>query len=446
MVQGIHVVVETTMAARDILRHKWSAITIAVTVGAIACATIVVLCSMPPSAIVMATGAEGGAYYEFGKRYRAELAHANVEVRLVKTAGSLENLTSLLDPHSAVSVALVQGGTIKTEDSSELESLGTVFYEPLWLFRRREVGGGGLEGLRGKKIAIGPDRSGTQALSLELLKRHGIGDQVSELLPLVTREAADRLLAGDIDAAFVVASWDAPDVQRLLADKHIELSSYPQADAYVALYPFLSKVVVPRGVRDLANDQPPTDVVLIAPKASLVVRKDLHPAIQLLLLNAAVHIHSEPGIFRRANEFPAAEAVGLPLSGEALRFYKSGPPFLHNYLPFRIAELVGKLAILLILILGVLYPMMRFLPVLYDWTMRRKILRLYGELRFLEDELEALGSKNVAGKTAAQLDRLDQQANRLRVRVAYASMLYILRHHIDLVRAGLKKHVDKAVE
>ena len=431
------------MAARDFLRNNWPAITVAVTAAAITVAGGVMLLSIPPRTIGMATGALGGAYYEFGNRYRDELARANVAVRVVQTAGSPENLALLHDPHSGVSAALVQGGTINPEDSSELESLGTVFYEPLWLFRRSEVAGGGLDGLRGRKIAIGPDRSGTQALTLELLKRHGIRQQVSELLPLATRDAADKLLAGDIDAAFMVASWDAPDVQRLLAAKHIELSSYPQADAYVALYPFLTKVVVPRGVRDLANDQPPTDVVLIAPKASLVVRKDLHPALQLLLLTAAEQIHAGPGIFQHTGEFPAAEAFGLQLSDEALRFYKSGPPFLHNYLPFWVAELIGKLVILLIPILGVLYPMMRFLPLLYDWTVRRKISRLYSELRFLEEELEAPGGKNVAGEIAMQLEELEQQANRLRVPIAYASMLYMLRHHIDLVRTSLKRHADK---
>jgi TRAP transporter TAXI family solute receptor len=434
------------MAARDVLRNNWPAVTIAVTAAAIAFAAVVMLLGLPPRTIVMATGGMGGAYYEFGNRYRAELARTNVALRVMQTAGSLENLALLRNPQSGVSVALVQGGTIKPEDGSDLESLGTVFYEPLWLFRRREAGGTGLDGLRGKKIAIGPDRSGTQAIALELLKRHGIDQQVSELLPLATRESGDRLLAGDIDGAFMVASWDAPEVKQLLDSKDVELSGYPQADAYVALYPFLNKVVVPRGVRDLADDQPPIDVALVAPKASLVVRKDLHPAIQLLLLNAAVQIHSAPGIFQRANEFPAAEAFGLSLSDEALRFYKSGPPFLHNYLPFWAAELIGKLVILLIPILGVLYPMMRFLPVLYDWTMRHKISRLYGELRFLEEELETFSGKNAAGKIAIQLEQLEKQANRLKVPVAYASMLYMLRLHIDLVRAGLTRHADKAAE
>ena len=166
--------------------------------------------------------------------------------------------------------------------------------------------------------------------------------------------------------------WNAPVVQQLLADERVALSGFPHADAFVALYPFLNKVIVPRGVTDLARDQPPADVILIATKTSLVVRQDLHPALQYLLLNVATEIHSGPSIFNRANEFPAAEAIDMPLSSEASRFYKSGLPFLHDYFPFWMAALLGKLIILLIPILGVLYPMIRFLPRLYDWAMRSK--------------------------------------------------------------------------
>jgi hypothetical protein len=155
-----------------------------------------------------------------------------------------------------------------------------------------------------------------------------------------------------------------------------------------------------------------------------------------------VHIHSAPGIFQHANEFPAGEAADIPLSNEALRFYKSGPPLLHNYLPFWIAELTAKLIILLIPILGVLYPMTQFLPRLYDWAMRSKVLRLYGELRFLEDEIEdARGTKCDTSEMIARLDRLDEQANRVKLPVAYANMLYSLRDHIDLVREKMRRQL-----
>src|SRR5215813_2093019 len=291
------------MAVRDALRQNWPAITIAVTAIAIVCAAVVMLRGMPPRTIVMATGPEGGAYYEFGKRYRAELAATNVEVRLLATAGSLENLALLRDPHSGVSVALIQGGIVRADDSSGLETLGTVFYEPLWQFQRLELRDAGLGGVRGSKISIGAEGSGTRALLLELLKRNGIEEQAAELPALTPRTASEKLLAGEIDVTFMVASWEAPEVQRLLADEHVRLADYPRADAYVALYPFLHKVVVPEGVRDLAKDQPPNDVVLIAVKAGLMVRDTLHPALQLLLLNAAVQIHGGSSIFQRANEF-----------------------------------------------------------------------------------------------------------------------------------------------
>jgi TRAP transporter TAXI family solute receptor len=431
------------MAAKDVIRNNWPTITICVTAAAIAVAAIAMLRSVPPDKIVIATGGQGGAYYGFGNRYSEELARAGVKVEVRATNGSPENLALLHDPKSGVSAALIQGGIVSPDDARDIETLGTVFYEPLWLFGKRGVTGKGLGGLRGKTVAVGPDGSGTQKLVLELLQRHGINGQVSKLLPLTTAEGRDRLLAGTIDAAFMVSSWDAPDVQRLLTDANIELSGYPQADAYVALDPFLQKVVVPRGLRDLAADQPTADVVLVAAKASLVVRKDLHPAIQFLLLRAARQIHAMPGVFHRANEFPADEAVGLPLSEAARRFYKQDLPFLYNYLPYWIADLIGKLVFLLIPIIGLLYPMMRALPKVYDWTIRHRIRRLYGELRLLDEQHKSAGGKDNVGRITAALERLEEQANGLKVPVAYANQLYDLRHHIGIVRGSLNGRTER---
>src|SRR5262245_3331042 len=441
------------MPIRAFLHHHWPTVTIAVTAAAIGCAALVMLRNMPPHRIVMATGPEGSAYQEDGKRYQAALAKAGVEVQLRATAGSVETAELLRDPRSGVSVGLMQGGVVGVmqgggaANTAGLESLGTVAYEPLWWFRRREIQGVGAEGLRGRKIAIGPPGSGTRALSLELIKRNGMERQVGELLALSPREAAEKLEAGEIDVAFMMTSWDAPVVQELLADERVALSGFPHADAVVALYPFLNKVIVPRGVTDLTRDQPPADVTLIATKTSLVVREDLHPAIQYLLLNAAREIHSGPSIFNHANAFPAAEAIDMPLSSEAARFYKSGLPFLHDYFPFWMAALLGRLMILLIPILAVLYPMMRFLPALYDWAMRSKVLRMYGELRLLEHEMaNARGSGRDMREVISRLDRLEEQANHLRVPVAYASELYMLRDHIDLVREGVRKQAEKPAE
>src|SRR5262245_1623962 len=423
------------MALREFLRSNWHLLTIAVTAGVIVCAPVFLLSTMPPHSIAMATGPEGGGYYEIGRQYQELLARSGVELRLVPTAGSVENLALLRDPKSGVDMALVQGGSIGNS-AGELESLGTLFYEPLWIFHRGGVEGATLAALRGRQVSIGPVGRGSHALLLRLLKLNEM-DQGVELLTLPPEDAADKLLAGEIDAAALLASWDAPVVQQLITNDQVELLNLARADAYVALYPFLSKVTLPRGVGNLAKDLPPADVALFASKASLVVRKELHSAIQYLLLSTAMQIHSGMSMFHRAGRFPAAEGIELPLSREAVQFYKSGQPFLQHNLPFWMASLVGHLLVLLIPIVAVLYPLMRFLPALYGWLMRRKIARLYGELRFLEDEITGGGGPTDAAQLMARLDQLEKQANQLRMPIAYESMMYLWRNHIRAVRNRL---------
>ena len=141
-------------------------------------------------------------------------------------------------------------------------------------------------------------------------------------------------------------------------------------------------------------------------------------------------------MFHRAGRFPAVEGIELPLSSEAVQFYKSGQPFLQHNLPFWMASLVGHLLLLLIPIVAVLHPLMRFCT-LYGWLMRRKIARLYGELRFLEDEITGGGGPTDATQLMARLDQLEKQANQLRMPIAYESMMYLLRNNIGVVRNRL---------
>jgi hypothetical protein len=105
------------------------------------------------------------------------------------------------------------------------------------------------------------------------------------------------------------------------------------------------------------------------------------------------------------------------------------------------ASVVGRLLVLLIPIVAVPYPMVRFLPAMYNWLMRAKISRLYGELGFLEDEIEAGGETADRSSLIARLDQLEKQANQLKVPMAHASMMYLLRNHISVVRERLKNAV-----
>jgi len=397
-------------------------------------AAVALIDPLPPRTVVMATGAQGGAYAEAGRRYQAVLARSGVHLDLRSTNGSLDNLGMLRDPAAGVSIALAQGGLTTATETADVVSLGTVFYEPIWIFVRGtpslEPGSRGFTG----RVSIGERGSGTRALATELLA--SIGQDLSrvEVVDLSNADAGEALLRGELDMAMMVSGWEAPIVHRLLIAPGIATLTAPRADAHVALHPYLSKLTLPHGVADLVSDRPPADVQLMAGKASLLVRKDLHPAIQYLLLEAASEIHGGPGIFHRAGQFPAAEPMDLPLSDAARQYHRSGVPWLQRHLPFWLASLAAQALMLLVPIVGVVYPIFKLLPALYGWIMRRRIFHLYGELKFLEAELEARGADKAGSELSAKLDQLEARADHMHVPKAFTHMVYTLRLHIEIVR------------
>ncbi|HUL91545.1 MAG TPA: TAXI family TRAP transporter solute-binding subunit [Burkholderiales bacterium] len=417
----------------------WTLVALAVAVAAVVWLAFGLLKPTPPRVVTMATAAEGSISAELGKRYRELLARDGVELRLSPAAGAVAYVERLRDSKSGVSVAVVPGGITTGRESPELVSLGTLFYEPLWIFSRGRVLAERERLSRKLRISVGVEGSGSRAFSVEFLARLGIEDgRNASLLALPSGEAAEKLVRGEIDAAILLDAWESPLVKQLLAVRDVHLVNAPRADSWVALYPYLNKVVLPAGVADMARDVPPTSVTLLAPKASLVVRKDLHPAIQYLLLQAAAQIHSGPGVFNKAGDFPAPESIDLPLSDQARQFYKTGPPFLQRHLPFWLAILIQQLLVLLIPVLGLLYPLLRFAPAVFAWAMRRKIFRLYRELKLLDDELAARHPHRVEDLTA-RLERLDEEADRLWLPISFRPLLYQLRMHISLVRERMKR-------
>ena len=388
----------------------------------------------PPRSVAMAIDPEGSYGAELGKRYRELLARDGIDLRLVPTAGAVDSVVRLRDPKSGISIAIIPGGVSNQQDSPGQESLGTLFYQPLWLFSR----GQHLESLgqlRNLRISIGPQGSASHLLALEFLARVGIIDQRSAtLLSLTPQEASAKLLSGEIDAAILIGAFETPAVRQLLMAKEIHLASIRRVDAWVALYAFLYKLVLPAGVADMAENRPPADVPLLATKASLVVRSDLHPAIQYLLLEAASQIHSESGVFHRAGQFPAPESIDLPLSAHARQFYKTGPPFLQRNLPFWLAVLVQQVLVLLLPVVGVLYPLLRVSPKIFMSIQTRRVYRLYSDLRLLERESASAGSTKDDKDFIERLDRLEDRVSHLWVLPSLRSQLYDLRLHIQLVR------------
>jgi len=407
--------------------------------GALALALAIFFANpMPPSTVVIATGAQGGEYAAVGERYREFLARNGVRLELRSTNGSVDNVALLGDPSSRVSVAPVQSGITSEREAPDLVSLGTPFYEPFWLLSRIPASELKARLSAGLRLSLGAPGSGTYKLGHELAAAVGLDSTQVQVLDLDTSHAVDALTKGDVDVIAVVLAWGAPAFQQLLLDPSVHALDWRRADAQVALRPYLSKLVLPRGIVDLAHDRPPEDVTLIAAKASLIVRKDLHPALQYLLLQAATEIHGGPGVFHKAGRFPAAEAIDLPLSDYARDYYRNGRPFLERHLPFWLAAIASQTLLLVIPLVAVLYPLLRVLPAIYGWGMRRRIFRLYGELKFLEAEFELDSTPERASGLLEQLRRLEDRAGHIRVPVSFAYLLYTLKQHIQLVRGRLQ--------
>ncbi|HEY4212516.1 MAG TPA: TAXI family TRAP transporter solute-binding subunit [Steroidobacteraceae bacterium] len=378
----------------------------------------------------MATGPPGGAYARTAARYREILARDGVNLRLVPTNGAVENVRLLLDRRSTVSVGLVQAGSVSEKEGRGLASLGTVFYEAVWVFCRCSSGHAFAD-LSDGRLSIGPEGSAGRPLALKLLALNGVDTQRLELFGYPPQEAGRALLEGKIGGAVILTGWDSSVAQELARAPNITLQGFPRADAYVALDRTFSKVRLPRGVADLAHDRPPEDMTLIALKASLVVRKDLHPALQYLLVRAAMEVHGRAEMFQHANEFPAPEEIDLPLSDEARHVYTAGPSFLQRTLPFWLAELVQRLLILIVPVVGFIYPLWSLVPRLYRWRVQQRIYRLYGELKSLERDLRLAPLRE---SIVRRLDDMDRRVLELHIPAAYGPMAYDLKLHIHALR------------
>jgi TRAP transporter TAXI family solute receptor len=397
----------------------------------------------PPKRLTMTTGAEGGAYRAFAERYREILSRNSIDLQLLPSSGSIENLRRLEDENSGVDVGLVQSGSRSEGDTAGLVSLGSLYYEPLWVFYRGRNALDRLSQLHGKRVSIGGEGSGIRRLALQLLAANDAARQPTVLLDLGMSDAAEALQRREIDALFIIAGPDSPVVQKLLRAEGVRLMNFRQAMAYTRLFPFLSSVVLPQGAIDLARNIPPHDTMLLSPTATLVARESLHPALTVLLIQAATEVHGQAGLFQRAGEFPAATATDFPLSEDAKRFYQSGPSFLQRYLPFWVAVLVQRMMVMLVPLIAVLIPLMRILPSVYTWRVRRRIYRWYGELKYLEHDLEQNREPQRITEYLKRLDQIEQRVSRLKVPLAYSGQFYMLRQHIGFVRDMIRNSQTK---
>lgn len=395
-----------------------------------------------PKHVVIATGSPEGAYFAFANQYREILARDGITLEVRNTAGSVENNRLLLDEDSGVSLALMQGGTGSSESQGKIDSLASLYLEPIWVFYRGDEPISRLTDLRGKRISIGLDGSGTREVALTLLERNQIGDandQQTTLVSLGSRDSVDALQSGEVDVAFFVVSPHSQIVHELLSTEGVNLMSFRRAKAYQRLFPFLTSVTLAEGMLDLEGNVPASDIVLLAPTANLVARHDLHSALVPLLLKANFEVHGDGGFLEQAGEFPSAQHVEFPLKRTARQYLTSGPTLFYKYLPFWLAAWLNQVKLVLLPLCTLAFPLVKAAPPVYRWRIRSKIYRWYRVLRDVDQKLKQSDAQPDFQVEIARLERVEHELSEVSVPLSYMEEFYNLRLHISVSLDRLRR-------
>lgn len=392
----------------------------------------------PPSQLIMATGSPTGAYHRFGLSLKKILAENGIELELKNSAGSMDNASLLAK--GEVDIAMIQGGTPVNEvkGGEEIRSLGSLYYEPLWIFHRIEPPPSGLQQLSGRRVNKGVKGSGTQQLVNELLRLNNM--EKEKFSELSNADASKALTTGKLDTLFMVSGENSSDIQTLFEAKGVAIMDLTRAEAYHLHRRYLSKLTLPPGAINLENDRPPEARNLIAVTAMLAANEELHPALVDLLLMTSKRIVEKPTLFSKLGEFPSGNYLSIPLDKDAERFHQRGPSFLQRYLPFWAATLVDRMIVMLVPLIALVLPLVKVFPPVYRWRVRSRIYRWYADLKRIEVRLDK-GEAGPELEEAIQL--LEGDVKQVETPLSYTDELYHLRNHINLVKARINEQGAK---
>lgn len=406
----------------------------------LACAAIYIFADpAPPKRLVIATGDGEGDYDTYAKLYKDTFKENGIDLIIRPSSGAQESLRELQDPKSDVGAAFVQDGLGSQDAQPDVSSLGSLYYEPVWIFYHGHKDWTRLAHLDGRKIAIGEQDSGTHQLALRLLKTSGITAENATLVSIGEDDAVEALKKDQVDVAIFIATPEDDFIKDLIHDPELHLMSLDQAEALSRQAPFLHHLVLPHGTMDIKKGLPEKDIDMVAPTATLLVKDSLHPALSYLLLKAASQIHSDPGIFEARNEFPIDKDFEFSISEEARTYYRSGTPFWMRYLPFWLATLVGRFLFLGLPVLALVIPIVKAVPQYFQWRAKNRIYQRYGELKFLETQIHPSSAHEKYEEYLQELDKIEERVNEMDVPLDFSDYVYDLREHIHFVRERLNR-------
>ncbi|MGV0998661.1 MAG: TAXI family TRAP transporter solute-binding subunit [Fluviibacter sp.] len=392
---------------------------------------------LPPKTVRIATGQPNTTFATIGHLYEAEFKKHGVQLELVPSKGAGENMALLQS--GQVDAVFTQGGLAFDDHKDEFRSLGSIAYQPLWLFYRGpEVEDTDLNHfLAHRRTSINIPGSGTRPLVEAVFQAHGITVDAPNLIGLDSTRSVQALEKGDIDAIVLVGSMESLNIQELTKTAGVHIYNFSLAEAYAKRFKYLDPVVFPRGAISFHPVSPAQDIHMLSTTVDILTTNHLHPAIQLLFLEAASDFDRNRTSFFSNGKFPAYMDNRIPESDVARRYFKEGTPLLWGYVPFWLASLFDEIWFYLLAISAIVIPAISLLP---SYRKNHAVLSIescYGQLRQIENALLKNDARANAATLLQQINDLSLQVRKLWVPTGNRTAYYDLRSAVNIVRVDI---------
>jgi TRAP-type uncharacterized transport system substrate-binding protein len=393
---------------------------------------------LPPRMIAIAVGNPQGGYMKIARRYVQLLSQQGLQVQIVNSAGWTGILDMFAKPLDAAPVqAGFAQGMYSRRELPDTRALAVIGREPLWIYAKAAKTNS-LKDLQGKRIGLGPAQSSSHEATRRLMEAAGLDISKLVLSEATGVEAVNMLLEDKLDAVSFVLGEDSQPVQMANRSEDLILLGVENSAALTRLEPRLRAFVLPQGALELRSDIPARDLLMVATQTHLVVREALHPATQRLLLRIAKNVHDMPSFLQGHGEFPGSQGSDYALSSQAL-LTPVAHPWLEKVLPYWWAQLVDLMLGWVLPVLLVAATLLYTISRLFDWRVNGQLQQLYGQVSFLQDEVNVLHSRHETSQGSVraalqQLDQLDQRAIKLALPQRFADRAYTLRQQLTVVR------------
>jgi uncharacterized protein len=373
------------------------------------------------SAVVIEAGPRGAFFHETAVLIQNELKQYGVDAKIVYREDTVKIIEDVNDKRSPVDIGFISQD-VGTQQYPEVTAVATITLEPLFIFYSASLDIKNLQDLKGMRLAVSPPASGTRKFAELVLGLYGVNSQNTTFLPINLSESAEAIKLGQVDAAFFEQPPGSAAIKALALNPKLRMLSLSQAEALASNLSFVRAVTLHEGGFDYLNRIPDRDIRLIAIPVTLIVKKDLKPAI-VTIVTQSIKTHfrkatlvSEPGEVLLINH------DSLAPNQHAETVLKNGLPYIYRTLPFSFAALIDDFSLYIgfAIFLASIYSSMNFPSPKLIW--REIQLKWYvGKLQRLFDEVNK--GKKVEAEDQQLIEKVQELLNKEEARLRKVSKL-----------------------